>query len=418
MSTALVSAFYDVGDVLCQNRKNIVGHVGKMSINYDRKVVGAPVNSFPRARGFSTSAIPSSPSSSGKISPASSMSSSGSIGSFTMPFNVNEMMMNRDLGLSKKIDRSMSVNDATDIRNRDNQRNNNINSSRYKTELCRPFEENGHCKYGDKCQFAHGMHELRNLARHPKYKTELCRTYHTVGFCPYGPRCHFIHNEDERKLNHINDLKQPAPMGPPMPCLQSILELQNLQRQQQQQNQCYQPSLPQQVSQRPRAIAYNQLSLSLGSTADSPPSSMSGSPTSSPTFFEDYRQQQQQQPTSNTVNAKFSTSIPSSAPPASGTVFNFTNISNELTTIYAPLDVQTTQQLGLSSSANHGVYIINQRNNNDSVYRDDVFNSPPSPPDSLSGDSVSSLPSSCGGSPRNTSAIRLPIFRRISVDDK
>ncbi|CAL8287565.1 unnamed protein product [Gadus morhua 'NCC'] len=74
-----------------------------------------------------------------------------------------------------------------------------VNSSRYKTELCRPFEENGACKYGDKCQFAHGMHELRNLSRHPKYKTELCRTFHTIGFCPYGPRCHFIHNAEERR---------------------------------------------------------------------------------------------------------------------------------------------------------------------------------------------------------------------------
>jgi tristetraprolin len=75
----------------------------------------------------------------------------------------------------------------------------NINTSRYKTELCRPFEESGSCKYGDKCQFAHGSHELRNLVRHPKYKTELCRTFHTIGFCPYGPRCHFIHNADEAR---------------------------------------------------------------------------------------------------------------------------------------------------------------------------------------------------------------------------
>lgn len=72
-----------------------------------------------------------------------------------------------------------------------------VNTSRYKTELCRPYEEFGVCKYGDKCQFAHGVAELRSLARHPKYKTELCRTYHTVGFCPYGPRCHFVHNQDE-----------------------------------------------------------------------------------------------------------------------------------------------------------------------------------------------------------------------------
>jgi len=70
-------------------------------------------------------------------------------------------------------------------------------TSRYKTELCRPFEENGRCKYGDKCQFAHGKHELRHMVRHPKYKTELCRTYHTTGLCPYGPRCHFIHNTDD-----------------------------------------------------------------------------------------------------------------------------------------------------------------------------------------------------------------------------
>ncbi|KAI4894529.1 hypothetical protein NFI96_005289, partial [Prochilodus magdalenae] len=84
-----------------------------------------------------------------------------------------------------------------------------INSSRYKTELCRPFEENGSCKYGDKCQFAHGVHELRSLSRHPKYKTELCRTFHTIGFCPYGPRCHFIHNAEERR-------------GPPPPPLSSF----------------------------------------------------------------------------------------------------------------------------------------------------------------------------------------------------
>ena len=88
-----------------------------------------------------------------------------------------------------------------------------VNSSRYKTELCRPFEENGACKYGDKCQFAHGMHELRNLSRHPKYKTELCRTFHTIGFCPYGPRCHFIHNAEERRgpppLSAYNKAERP-----------------------------------------------------------------------------------------------------------------------------------------------------------------------------------------------------------------
>ncbi|KAM4817919.1 mRNA decay activator protein ZFP36L2-like [Thomomys bottae] len=69
-----------------------------------------------------------------------------------------------------------------------------MNALRYKTELCRPFQEYGKCKYGEKCQFAHGFHELRSLSRHPKYKTEPCRTFHSIGFCPYGPRCHFIHD--------------------------------------------------------------------------------------------------------------------------------------------------------------------------------------------------------------------------------
>ncbi|RZB40711.1 zf-CCCH domain containing protein [Asbolus verrucosus] len=94
-----------------------------------------------------------------------------------------------------------------------------VNTSRYKTELCRPYEEFGVCKYGDKCQFAHGGAELRSLARHPKYKTELCRTYHTVGFCPYGPRCHFVHNQDEVMLQKqpmmaVRARPRPAALSP------------------------------------------------------------------------------------------------------------------------------------------------------------------------------------------------------------
>lgn len=103
-------------------------------------------------------------------------------------------------------------------------RRSSSNSSRYKTELCRPFEENGTCKYGDKCQFAHGVHELRSLSRHPKYKTELCRTFHTIGFCPYGPRCHFIHNAEERRAAQMmlsgSRISPPSPLiGPPSPPL-------------------------------------------------------------------------------------------------------------------------------------------------------------------------------------------------------
>ncbi|KAL7400544.1 hypothetical protein ABVT39_013726 [Epinephelus coioides] len=89
-------------------------------------------------------------------------------------------------------------------------------STRYKTELCRTFEESGTCKYGAKCQFAHGMDELRGLSRHPKYKTEPCRTFHTIGFCPYGARCHFIHNADELLAGNASVPPQKQKMRPPL----------------------------------------------------------------------------------------------------------------------------------------------------------------------------------------------------------
>ena len=76
-----------------------------------------------------------------------------------------------------------------------------INYSRYKTELCRQFSENGECKYGDKCQFAHGFNDLKDVNRHPKYKTDYCKTFHSKGFCPYGPRCHFIHEFYEKNTD-------------------------------------------------------------------------------------------------------------------------------------------------------------------------------------------------------------------------
>lgn len=89
-------------------------------------------------------------------------------------------------------------------------------SSRYKTELCRSFTESGFCKYGGKCQFAHGAEELRDLNRHPKYKTEPCRTFHTIGFCPYGVRCHFVHNgEEEKPFSRSSSFSSSSSVVPP-----------------------------------------------------------------------------------------------------------------------------------------------------------------------------------------------------------
>ncbi|XP_071334298.1 cysteine three histidine 1 [Trachinotus anak] len=72
-------------------------------------------------------------------------------------------------------------------------------STRYKTELCTSYSATGFCKYAERCQFAHGLHELHVPFRHPKYKTELCRSYHTTGYCYYGSRCLFVHNPTEQR---------------------------------------------------------------------------------------------------------------------------------------------------------------------------------------------------------------------------
>ncbi|KAF2363098.1 Zinc finger CCCH-type [Trinorchestia longiramus] len=119
-------------------------------------------------------------------------------------------------GLHRRLDRSHSEPVWPQQQQQQQQDNRpGSNSSRYKTELCRPFEENGFCKYGDKCQFAHGGVELRTLNRHPKYKTELCRTFHTIGICPYGPRCHFIHNAEESRV--VSPIMATMSMSGPLP---------------------------------------------------------------------------------------------------------------------------------------------------------------------------------------------------------
>eukprot|EP00002_Diphylleia_rotans_P026508 TRINITY_DN528_c1_g2_i1.p1 TRINITY_DN528_c1_g2~~TRINITY_DN528_c1_g2_i1.p1 ORF type:complete len:397 (-),score=71.92 TRINITY_DN528_c1_g2_i1:346-1536(-) len=69
-----------------------------------------------------------------------------------------------------------------------------LNNELYKTEMCRSFEETGSCRYGSRCQFAHGIHDLRVVERHPRYKTDICKTFIEKGFCAYGKRCRFSHS--------------------------------------------------------------------------------------------------------------------------------------------------------------------------------------------------------------------------------
>ncbi|KAF8080508.1 hypothetical protein N665_0937s0010 [Sinapis alba] len=73
------------------------------------------------------------------------------------------------------------------------------NQGMTKTELCNKWQETGTCPYGDHCQFAHGIKELRPVIRHPRYKTEVCRMVLAGDTCPYGHRCHFRHSLSEQE---------------------------------------------------------------------------------------------------------------------------------------------------------------------------------------------------------------------------
>ncbi|KAK9060029.1 hypothetical protein SSX86_020733 [Deinandra increscens subsp. villosa] len=73
------------------------------------------------------------------------------------------------------------------------------NQGMTKTELCNKWQQTGACPYGDHCQFAHGIEELRPVIRHPRYKTEVCRMVLAGDPCPYGHRCHFRHALSEKE---------------------------------------------------------------------------------------------------------------------------------------------------------------------------------------------------------------------------
>ncbi|CAL4186821.1 unnamed protein product, partial [Meganyctiphanes norvegica] len=66
--------------------------------------------------------------------------------------------------------------------------------TKYKTELCRSFQYNGFCKYGDACLYAHGGVDLRMYPKHPMYRTKKCFSFHNKGYCLYGSRCQFLHD--------------------------------------------------------------------------------------------------------------------------------------------------------------------------------------------------------------------------------
>ncbi|CAN9499571.1 unnamed protein product [Ophioblennius macclurei] len=319
-----------------------------------------------------------------------------------------------------------------------------INSTRYKTELCRPFEENGSCKYGEKCQFAHGYHELRSLSRHPKYKTEPCRTFHTIGFCPYGPRCHFIHNADERRPAPPANANVQA--GEPRCGYGQRDVLQPQQQQQQQQPQQQQLG----YGQRDRPKLHHSLSFSGFSTHHGLESPLLDSPTS-----------RTPPPSANNCSSAACTATSSSSASSSSfyddvlspsihSAFSFPG--QDLKALLAPLAVHTPGGYANNHSAG-GAFYGNLQGGGVGVgvgvggggvacpssppaynmshlqalrrlSESPVFEPPPSPPDSLSdresyaSGSLSSSGSLSGSeSPSLDAGRRLPIFSRLSISD-
>ena len=84
------------------------------------------------------------------------------------------------------------------------------NQMKYKTELCKFYEINGRCKFGEACIFAHGRENLReNQCKKSGYKKRPCVNFFDKGYCMYGNRCQFSHNlnkfDNDKKDNEKNN---------------------------------------------------------------------------------------------------------------------------------------------------------------------------------------------------------------------
>ena len=79
---------------------------------------------------------------------------------------------------------------------------------KYKTELCKYYEINGYCKYGDSCAYAHGIENLRSKVTNTTYyRTKKCLQFFENGYCPYGNRCQFAHQLTSNIINNPYDRK-------------------------------------------------------------------------------------------------------------------------------------------------------------------------------------------------------------------
>ena len=75
----------------------------------------------------------------------------------------------------------------------------------YKTVLCKHWEDDGKCQWGEQCKWAHGKEDLQTGSTRPvmphsgwnsQHKTVLCSKW-VEGSCQYGARCMFAHGQAE-----------------------------------------------------------------------------------------------------------------------------------------------------------------------------------------------------------------------------
>ena len=91
------------------------------------------------------------------------------------------------------------------------------NPSKYKTILCKHFTSQRGCFFGDNCQFAHGLNDLRtnpnlqNISSENKkgpnlqnYKIVKCKYWEKDGTCRYGTLCTFAHGDNELRKKSEN----------------------------------------------------------------------------------------------------------------------------------------------------------------------------------------------------------------------
>lgn len=71
----------------------------------------------------------------------------------------------------------------------------------FKTRLCQKFKT-GSCPWGNNCNFAHGIEELRPPPpnwqelvsdQQSMHKKKICRKFYNGEVCPYGDRCIYLH---------------------------------------------------------------------------------------------------------------------------------------------------------------------------------------------------------------------------------